>query len=118
MTSSLVDVGTTSKHNMASHRNSRLYLGIVFMRNLYLMVRYRSRIDMDKNKTKFLMNIKYDPGCCSATKMECSWSHKSLFHSLEHTVGQCFSTAGPQPSTGPWHQLYRAHQRFSWKWSF
>jgi hypothetical protein len=23
-------------------------------------------------------------------------------------VGQCFSTAGPQPGTGPWHQLYRA----------
>jgi len=23
-------------------------------------------------------------------------------------VGQCFSTAGPQPGTEPWHQLYRA----------
>ena len=23
-------------------------------------------------------------------------------------VGQCFSTAGPRPGTGPWHQLYRA----------
>jgi hypothetical protein len=23
-------------------------------------------------------------------------------------VGQCFSTAGPQPSSGPWHQLYWA----------
>jgi len=21
---------------------------------------------------------------------------------------QCFSTAGPRPGTGPWHQLYRA----------
>ena len=24
------------------------------------------------------------------------------------TVTQCFSTVGPQPSTGPWHQLYWA----------
>jgi len=23
-------------------------------------------------------------------------------------IKQCFSTAGPQPGTGPWHQLYRA----------
>ena len=23
-------------------------------------------------------------------------------------VYQCFSTAGPRPGTGPWHQLYRA----------
>jgi len=25
-----------------------------------------------------------------------------------HAVDQCFSTAGPRPGTGPWHQLYRA----------
>jgi len=24
------------------------------------------------------------------------------------TVDQCFSTAGPRPGTGPWHQLHRA----------
>jgi len=23
-------------------------------------------------------------------------------------IEQCFSTAGPRPGTGPWHQLYRA----------
>jgi len=23
-------------------------------------------------------------------------------------IGQCFSTAGPRPGVGPWHQLYRA----------
>jgi len=23
-------------------------------------------------------------------------------------IMQCFSTAGPRPGTGPWHQLYRA----------
>ena len=25
-----------------------------------------------------------------------------------HDLEQCFSTAGPRPGTGPWHQLYRA----------
>ena len=25
-----------------------------------------------------------------------------------HLLEQCFSTAGPRPDTGPWHQLYRA----------
>jgi hypothetical protein len=24
------------------------------------------------------------------------------------SLGQCFSTAGPRPGTGPWYQLYRA----------
>jgi len=24
----------------------------------------------------------------------------------------CFSTAGPRPGTGPWHQLYRAARGF------
>jgi hypothetical protein len=23
-------------------------------------------------------------------------------------LNQCFSTAGPRPGTGPWHQFYRA----------
>jgi len=32
------------------------------------VVRYRSHIDKDKNKTKFLMDIKYDPGCCKKGK--------------------------------------------------
>jgi len=25
-----------------------------------------------------------------------------------NTLEQCFSSAGPRPGTGPWHQLYRA----------
>jgi len=25
-----------------------------------------------------------------------------------YTLYQCFSTAGPRPGTGPWHQLFRA----------
>jgi hypothetical protein len=27
---------------------------------------------------------------------------------ISGTLEQCFSTAGPRPGTGPWHQLYRA----------
>ena len=27
-------------------------------------------------------------------------------------LNQCFSTAGPRPGTGPWHQLYRAARDF------
>ena len=39
---------------------------------------------------------------------------QTLFKELSSQVfsvcrlSQCFSTAGPRPSTGPWHQLYRA----------
>jgi len=29
------------------------------------------------------------------------------FSTLYH-IRRCFSTAGPRPGTGPWHQLYRA----------
>jgi len=39
---------------------------------------------------------------------------KNLLHSpspctslLIYALDQCFSTAGPRPGTGPWHQLYR-----------
>ena len=34
---------------------------------------------------------------------------KPLIESL-YRLRQCFSTAGPRPSTGPWHQLYRAER--------
>jgi len=27
---------------------------------------------------------------------------------FDASLVQCFSTAGPRPDTGPWHQLYRA----------
>jgi len=27
-------------------------------------------------------------------------------------IDQCFSTAGPRPGTGPWHQLYRDARGF------
>jgi len=40
------------------------------------------------NFTDILVSDGYCPPCCD--------------------VGQCFSTAGPRPGTGPWHQLYRA----------
>jgi len=26
----------------------------------------------------------------------------------QNNIGQCFSTAGPRPGTGPWYQLYWA----------
>ena len=29
-------------------------------------------------------------------------------HKADSSLNQCFSTAGPWPDTGPWHQLYRA----------
>ena len=32
---------------------------------------------------------------------------------IRTTVDQCFSTAGPRPGTGPWHQLYRATRGLS-----
>jgi len=31
-----------------------------------------------------------------------------MFASALRVLAQCFSTAGPRPGTGPWHQLYRA----------
>jgi hypothetical protein len=31
-----------------------------------------------------------------------------VFQHTFHTTMQCFSTAGPRPGTGPWHQLHRA----------
>jgi hypothetical protein len=39
--------------------------------------------------------------CADIKTMFKNWS----FHL---TLGQCLSTAGPRPGTGPWHQLYRA----------
>ena len=42
------------------------------------------------------------------------WAWKTLWPacmkgtSVKHSLYQCFSTAGPRPGTGPWHQLYRA----------
>jgi len=27
---------------------------------------------------------------------------------FKSNLDQCFSTAGPRPGTGPWHQLYQA----------
>jgi len=34
--------------------------------------------------------------------------HKIKFCFTICILEQCFSTAGPRPGTGPWHQLYRA----------
>ena len=32
----------------------------------------------------------------------------ALKYKYVYRIDQCFSTAGPRPGTGPWHQLYRA----------
>ena len=32
----------------------------------------------------------------------------ALLAHIDCRLEQCFSTAGPRPGTGPWHQLYRA----------
>jgi len=34
------------------------------------------------------------------------YRYNHLFH--KRRSKQCFSTPGPRPGTGPWHQLYRA----------
>jgi len=44
-------------------------------------------------------------------------SHKAhneykTMYSNQGGLEQCFSTAGPRPGTGPWHQLYRAATGF------
>jgi len=43
-------------------------------------------------------------------------------------LNQCFSTAGPRPGTGPWHQLhwiymdiwilYRGHTEYIQEWTY
>ena len=40
------------------------------------------------------------------------WKKKCLGCTLFRTnaTDQCFSTAGPRPCTGPWHQLYWARE--------
>jgi len=35
-------------------------------------------------------------------------SYATLITATRDTLRQCFSTAGPRPGTGPWHQLCRA----------
>jgi hypothetical protein len=35
------------------------------------------------------------------------WTSTGL-HDVSFHLSQCFSTAGPRPSSGPWHQLYWA----------
>jgi len=31
---------------------------------------------------------------------------------VRNSLGQCFSTTGPRPGAGPWHQLYQAARIF------
>jgi len=47
---------------------------------------------------------------CSSQSVEfdAAVSEQEVTACLSRFLGQCFSTAGPRPGTGPWHQLYRA----------
>ena len=40
------------------------------------------------------------------TEFECIHAH--VPHTPNNTLKHCLLTAGPQPGSGPWHQLYRA----------
>ena len=42
--------------------------------------------------------------CCE----RCVVPGRGLYGRPLGRLGQCFSTAGPRPGTGPWHQFYRA----------
>jgi len=44
--------------------------------------------------------LEINPGERKAVSFTRAW--------VKDRLNQCFSTAGPRPSTGPWHQLYRA----------
>ena len=41
-------------------------------------------------------------------KQEMAALDSNLFNIYLNGLSQCFSTAGPWPGTGPWHQLYQA----------
>jgi hypothetical protein len=41
-------------------------------------------------------------------KRSCMDGRDDGTQALPYLLGQCFSNAGPWPSTGPWHQLYWA----------
>jgi hypothetical protein len=45
----------------------------------------------------------------SYTDVGCYMSLEVRF--VDGHLDQCFSTTGPRPGTGPWHQLYRAAKR-------
>jgi len=52
--------------------------------------------------------IKTDADYSATLWTELTCLRISIDACLTRSVMQCFSTAGPRPSTGPWHQLYRA----------
>jgi len=44
----------------------------------------------------------------SAGQNKCLLDYMVLRSRTQYALEQCFSTAGPRPGTGPWHQLYQA----------
>jgi len=59
----------------------------------YFLVRFFFQISQDRFLAMLVKSVSYT---CSAKI--CYTNH----------LTQCFSTAGPRPGTGPWHQLHRA----------
>jgi len=59
-----------------------------------------------------LLNNNINNNSINSSKLHSHWRIKvslNLNTPLQvHNLRQCFSTAGPLPGTGPWHQLYRA----------
>jgi len=64
------------------------------------------------------LNTKLNPICCllallgahhilHVSRMRVK-ERRRYGHLKEKALDQCFSTAGPRPGTGLWHQLYRA----------
>ena len=56
-------------------------------------------------------NITYMHLLYEVSKMNAEWGNRvCFFYHWKHfnDLDQCFSTAGPWPGTGPWHQLYLA----------
>jgi hypothetical protein len=82
---------------LSFHQKSLSSFTCIYLRNLYpTLIR--------------LLTVQYLDGLLTANTQP--------NYSLTHTLGQCFSTAGPRPGTGPWHQLLPDRERFSWKLSF
>jgi hypothetical protein len=51
----------------------------------------------------------YTASRAEGTKVEfLTYSEDKSGMKLGYTLQHCFSTVGPWPGTGPWHQLYRA----------
>ena len=56
----------------------------------------------------FQLRVKYVYQLISHVCSEIIMRYSASSFVWTERLDQCFSTAGPRPGTGPWHQLYRA----------